>query len=126
MNIPEKLMYSTDHEWLRVEGDLGIVGVTDFASHELGDIVFLEIDTVGEELKMEEVFGSVEAVKTVSDLLMPVDGVVEEFNEALEDSPETVNADPYGEGWIIKMKITDPSQLDDMMDAAAYAEFVKG
>lgn len=126
MNIPENLMYSTDHEWLRVEGDQGFVGITDFATHELGDIVFVEVESVGEDVGKDEVFGSIEAVKTVSDLLLPVDGMVEEFNEALEDSPETINTDPYGDGWIIKMKITDPSQLDDMMDAAAYAEFIKG
>ncbi len=124
MNIPENLKYSTDHEWLRVEGEFGYVGITEFASRELGDVVFVEVEE-DEELDIGETFGSIEAVKTVSDLLMPVAGEIIESNEVLEDSPETINNDPYGEGWIIKIRITNPSQIDELMDAAAYAEFIE-
>jgi len=124
MNIPENLKYSTDHEWLRVEGEFGYVGITEFASRELGDVVFVEVEE-DEELDIGETFGSIEAVKTVSDLLMPVTGEIIESNEVLEDSPETINNDPYGEGWIIKIRITNPSQIDELMDAAAYAEFIE-
>jgi glycine cleavage system H protein len=124
MNIPENLKYTKDHEWVRLEGDTAIIGVTDFAQSELGDIVYVEIEITGETLDQEEVFGSVEAVKTVSDLFMPISGEVLEFNEGLEDAPETVNSDPYGEGWMVKLKITDASQLDNLLDAAAYAVLI--
>lgn len=124
MNFPEDLKYTKDHEWVRVEGDTVVVGVTDFAQSELGDIVFIEIETEGEELDMEEVFGSVEAVKTVSDLFMPVSGEVVEVNSALEDSPEVVNEDPYGEGWMVKIKMSDTSQLSELLDHDAYKEVI--
>lgn len=124
MNIPENLKYTKDHEWCLVEGDILTLGVTDFAQSELGDIVFVEVETEGEDIEKEEVFGSIEAVKTVSDLFMPVSGEVLEFNEVLEATPETVNSDPYGEGWIIKIKISDSSGLEDLMDAAAYKELI--
>ena len=120
MNYPDILKYSKDHEWIRVEGDEAFVGITAFAASELGDIVFVDVDTEGESLDQDEVFGSVEAVKTVSDLFLPVAGEVLEFNEGLEDAPEAVNEDPYGEGWMLKIKINDASQLDGLMDAEAY------
>ena len=120
MNYPDNLKYSKDHEWIRVEGDEAFVGITAFAASELGDIVFVDVDTEGESLDQDEVFGSVEAVKTVSDLFLPVAGEVLEFNEGLEDAPEAVNDDPYGEGWMVKIKMNDASQLDGLMDAAAY------
>ena len=120
MQFPDNLKYSKDHEWIRVEGDEAYVGITAFAAGELGDIVFVDVDTEGESLDKDEVFGSVEAVKTVSDLFLPVSGEVLEFNEALEDAPESVNNDPYGDGWMVKIKITDASELDGLMDAAAY------
>ena len=120
MNYPDNLKYSKDHEWIRVEGDEAFVGITAFAASELGDIVFVDVDTEGESLDQDEVFGSVEAVKTVSDLFLPVAGEVLEFNEGLEDAPEAVNEDPYGEGWMVKIKINDGSQLDGLMDAEAY------
>jgi len=125
MNIPENLKYTKDHEWLRLEGDEAYIGITDFAQGELGDVVFVEIETEGEELDKEEVFGTIEAVKTVSDLLMPVSGEVLEFNEKLEESPEIINKDPYDDGWIIKIKIGDPAQLDDLLNASAYKEIVE-
>ena len=124
MNIPANLKYSSDHEWLRVEGDEVFIGITDFAQHELGDIVFVDVDTDGESLDKDDAFGSVEAVKTVSDLMMPVGGEVVEFNAKLEDEPELVNSDPYGDGWIIKISVADASELDDLFDAAAYEEFI--
>lgn len=124
MNIPENLKYTKDHEWISIDGDIATVGITDFAQGELGDIVFVEIETEGETLDSEEVFGSVEAVKTVSDLFMPVSGEITEFNEALESSPETVNSDPYGDGWMVKIKMSDTSQLDSLLDAAAYKEVI--
>jgi glycine cleavage system H protein len=124
MNIPTDLKYTQDHEWVRVEGDIAVVGITDFAQGELGDIVFVEIETEGEELERGETFGTVEAVKTVSDLFMPVGGEVEKFNEALVDEPELVNKDPYGEGWMIKIKIADPSELDELMSAEEYQEML--
>ncbi len=124
MNIPENLKYTKDHEWCLIEGNTITIGITDFAQSELGDIVFVEVETEGEELDKEEVFGSIEAVKTVSDLFMPVNGEVTEFNEELESAPETVNSDPYGDGWIIKVKIIDDSGLDDLLDAAAYKELI--
>lgn len=120
MQFPDNLKYSKDHEWIRVEGDEAYVGITAFAAGELGDIVFVDVDTEGESLDKDEVFGSVEAVKTVSDLFLPVSGEVLEFNEALEDAPESVNNDPYGDGWMVKIKIADASELGGLMDAAAY------
>nr|WP_299206315.1 glycine cleavage system protein GcvH [uncultured Brumimicrobium sp.] len=124
MNIPEGLKYTKDHEWCLVEGDMVTIGVTDFAQSELGDIVFVEVETEGESLDREEVFGSIEAVKTVSDLFMPVAGEVVEFNEELEANPELVNSDPYGEGWMIKVKFTDADGLDELMSAAEYKEMI--
>ncbi|WP_417265037.1 glycine cleavage system protein GcvH [Brumimicrobium sp.] len=124
MNIPEGLKYTKDHEWCLVEGDMVTIGVTDFAQSELGDIVFVEVETEGESLDREEVFGSIEAVKTVSDLFMPVAGEVVEFNEELEANPELVNSDPYGEGWMIKVKYTDADGLDELMSAAEYKEMI--
>jgi glycine cleavage system H protein len=120
MNIPSELKYTKDHEWIRIEGDTATVGITDYAQGELGDIVYIEIETEGESLGKEEVFGTVEAVKTVSDLFMPVGGEVIEVNSALSDAPETVNQDPYGAGWMVKIKLSDPSELDDLMSAADY------
>ena len=125
MNIPEKLKYSKDHEWIKVEGDEAIIGITDFAQKELGDIVFVEVETVEETLDKEEVFGTVEAVKTVSDLLLPVGGTILELNEKLDDEPELINKDPYGEGWIIKMKVSDPAELNDLLDAAGYKDLTE-
>jgi glycine cleavage system H protein len=124
MNIPENLKYSNDHEWIRVEGDEAFIGITDFAQGQLGDIVFVDVDTVGETLEANEVFGSIEAVKTVSDAFIPVGGEILEFNEALNDAPDTVNKDPYGEGWMIKIKMTDPSQVDALLTAEQYAALV--
>jgi len=120
MNVPADLKYTSDHEWIKIDGDVATIGVTDFAQGELGDIVYVEIETVDETLDKEEVFGTVEAVKTVSDLFMPVSGEVIEFNEALEANPEKVNEDAYGAGWMIKVKMSDPSEADDLLDAAAY------
>ena len=120
MNIPAELKYTKDHEWVKIDGDVAIVGITEFAQSELGDIVYVEIETIGETLDQEEVFGSVEAVKTVSDLFMPVSGEILEFNEALEGNPELVNSDPYGEGWMIKIKLTEASQYDQLLDALSY------
>ena len=125
MNIPKELKYTKDHEWVRVEGDIATIGVTDFAQGELGDIVFVEIESVDETLDAEEVFGSVEAVKTVSDLFMPIGGEVLEFNEALESDPELVNNDPYGDGWMIKVKISDLSELDNLLSDEAYANLIQ-
>ena len=125
MNIPENLKYTKEHEWVLIEGDTAKVGITDFAQRELGDIVYIEVDTEGEDLDQDEVFGSIEAVKTVSDLFVPVAGEVLEFNEGLEDEPELVNKDPYGEGWIIKLKISDLSQIENLLDAAAYSKLIK-
>lgn len=121
MNIPENLKYTKDHEWIKIEGDFAVIGITDFAQGELGDIVFIEVETVGEELDKEEVFGTIEAVKTVSDMFMPVSGEVKEFNEKLEDAPETINSDPYGEGWIIKVKMKDTAEIDDLLSNEEYA-----
>jgi len=120
MNVPANLYYTKDHEWLRVEGDIAYSGVTDFAQGELGDIVFIEIETLGETLKKEEVLGTIEAVKTVSDLFMPVGGEVLEVNQAIKDTPDAVNKDPYGKGWMIKIKMTDPSEVKDLLDAEKY------
>ncbi|SFF94100.1 glycine cleavage system H protein [Salegentibacter agarivorans] len=122
MNIPQDLKYTKDHEWIKVEGDTATIGVTDFAQGELGDIVYVEVETVDETLEREEVFGTVEAVKTVSDLYLPLSGEIIKFNESLEDEPEKVNSDPYGEGWMIKIKFSDESQLEDLLSADAYKE----
>lgn len=124
MNVPAELKYTKDHEWIKVEGDVATIGVTDFAQSELGDIVYVEVETEGETLDNEEVFGSIEAVKTVSDLFMPVSGEITEFNEELEGNPEVVNSDPYGEGWMIKVKMSDTSQIDDLLSAEAYQELI--
>ena len=121
MNIPENLKYTKDHEWLRVEGNDAFIGITEFAQGELGDIVFVEVETVGEEFAAEEVFGTIEAVKTVSDMFMPVSGEVLEFNSKLEDTPELINSDPYGEGWIIKIGLKDPSEIESMLSNTEYA-----
>ena len=127
MNFPQDLRYTSEHEWVRVtEGNIATIGITDFAQGELGDIVYVDIDSIGNQLSANEVFGSVEAVKTVSDLFMPVDGKVLEVNAALDGSPDLVNTDPYGEGWIIKVEMSDPSQLEGLMDAAAYESSVAG
>jgi len=120
MNFPSNIKYTSEHEWIRVEGGEAYVGITDYAQSELGEIVFVDVDTIGETIAQGEVFGSVEAVKTVSDLNMPVSGEVLEFNEALNDQPELVNNDPYGEGWMIKISVKDASEMDALMDAAAY------
>jgi glycine cleavage system H protein len=124
MNFPENVKYTNDHEWIRVEGETAFVGITDYAQDQLGEIVFVDVDTEGEILEQNEVFGSIEAVKTVSDLLMPVDGEVLEVNAGLVNQPELVNSDPYGEGWIIKLSVGDPSQLNGLMDAAKYRAFI--
>ena len=124
MNFPENLKYSKDHEWILVDGDKATIGITDFAQSELGEIVYVDVESEGETIDKNEVFGSIEAVKTVSDLIIPVTGEVLEFNEELEDSPELVNSDPYGEGWIIKITVEDAADLDDLLDAAAYKEFI--
>jgi len=125
MNIPENLKYTKDHEWIKVDGDEAYVGITDYAQNELGDIVFVEIETEGENLDKEEVFGTIEAVKTVSDIFMPISGEVVEVNSKLEDSPEIVNKDPYGEGWLIKIKLSDKSELDELLDASRYKELIQ-
>ena len=125
MKFHENLKYSKDHEWILVDGDKATVGITDFAQSELGEIVYVDVASEGDTIDKDEVFGSIEAVKTVSDLINPVSGEVLEFNETLEDEPELVNTDPYGKGWIIKMSIEDAAQLDDLLDAAAYKEFIE-
>ncbi|MCX2681801.1 glycine cleavage system protein GcvH [Galbibacter sp. EGI 63066] len=124
MNIPSELKYTKDHEWVKIEGDVAVVGITDFAQKELGDIVYVEVETVDETLDKEEVFGTVEAVKTVSDLFLPLSGEIIEFNEALEDDPEKVNTDPYGEGWMVKIKFSNPSEVEELMSDSAYKELV--
>jgi glycine cleavage system H protein len=124
MNIPQNLRYTKDHEWVRLEGDVAVVGITDFAQGELGDIVFVEIETEGEELAAEEVFGTVEAVKTVSDLFMPVAGEVLEVNSAIADNPALVNEDPYGEGWMIKVKVSNAADVSELLDASGYEAIV--
>lgn len=126
MGVPAGLKYTKDHEWIKVEGDIATIGITDYAQGELGDIVYVEVDTEGDSLDREETFGTVEAVKTVSDLFMPLSGEVVEFNEGLEDSPETVNKDAYGDGWMVKVKMSNPSELDDLLDAAAYEALITG
>lgn len=124
MNIPSDLKYTKDHEWLKVEGNVAIVGITDFAQGELGDIVYVEVETEGEELDQEEVFGSIEAVKTVSDLFMPVSGEITEFNDALDQDPETVNNDPYGAGWLVKIDMSDATQVEGLLNADQYQELI--
>ena len=124
MNVPTNLKYTKDHEWVLVNGNEATVGITDFAQHELGDIVFIEIETVGEELGHGEVFGTVEAVKTVSDLFMPVSGTVKEKNEELDSAAELVNSDPYGQGWMIRVELSDPAELDELLDAEAYKKLI--
>lgn len=124
MNIPNDLKFTKDHEWIRIDGDVATVGITDFAQSELGDIVYVEVETVGETMDREEVFGTVEAVKTVSDLFLPLSGEIIEFNEGLESEPEVVNTDPYGAGWMIKIKLSNPEEIDDLMDHAGYKEVI--
>lgn len=124
MNIPAELKFTKDHEWVKLEGDVATIGITDFAQGELGDIVYVEVETIGETLDAEEVFGTVEAVKTVSDLFLPMAGEILELNEAIEDAPETVNEDPYGEGWMIKVKVSDPSQFDGLLSAEDYQSLI--
>ena len=124
MNIPEELKYTKDHEWISIDGEIATVGITDFAQRELGDIVYVEVETVGETLDADEVFGTVEAVKTVSDLFLPVSGEIIEFNEDLEDTPEAVNAEPYTKGWMIKMKVSNPDDLNQLLDSNQYRELI--
>lgn len=124
MNIPSDLKYTNDHEWVKIDGDTAVVGITDFAQRELGDIVYVEVDTVGETLQKDEVFGTVEAVKTVSDLFLPLSGEIVEFNDSLESKPEKVNSDPYNEGWMVKIKISDTSEIDQLLSYEAYKELV--
>ena len=126
MNFPQNLKYTNEHEWIRVEGDIAYVGITDYAQEQLGDIVFVDIPTVGESLGAGEVFGTIEVVKTISDLFLPVAGEVLEQNEALEENPELVNKDPYGEGWLIKMKPADVKAVEDLLDAEGYKEVING
>jgi glycine cleavage system H protein len=124
MNFPENLLYTKDHEWVRIEGENAVVGITEFAQSELGDIVFVEIDTVGESIEAEQVFGSVEAVKTVSDLFMPLSGEITEFNGLLETAPETVNSDPYGDGWMVKVKMSNDSEVSNLLSANDYKKLI--
>jgi len=124
MNIPENLKYTKEHEWVKIEGDLAIVGITEHAQAQLGDIVFVDIQTVGETMDKDEVFGAIEAVKTVADAFMPLSGIVEEVNEALEGDPQLVNKDPYGEGWMVKIKMTAPEEVETLLDAAAYGKLI--
>lgn len=124
MNIPAQLRYTKDHEWLKIEGDIATIGITDYAQGELGDIVYVEVETAGETLKSEEVFGTVEAVKTVSDLFMPVSGEILEFNKGLESNPELVNTDPYGDGWMVKVKVADLGEVEALLTADAYAALI--
>jgi glycine cleavage system H protein len=124
MNIPSELKYTKDHEWIRIDNDIATVGITDFAQGELGDIVYVEVETLDETLEKDEIFGSVEAVKTVSDLFLPLSGEIIELNELLEDEPEKVNTDPYGDGWMIKVKINDASEIDSLMSEADYNELI--
>ncbi len=126
MNIPSDLKYTKDHEWVKIEADHALVGITDFAQSELGDIVYVEIETLDEQLASEEIFGTVEAVKTVSDLFMPLEGTIIEVNEALEATPELVNESPYEAGWMIKIKIENPSEIEQLLDATAYQELISG
>lgn len=122
MNFPSNLRYTKDHEWVKLEGNVATIGITDFAQRELGDIVYIDVDTIGKELEAGEVFGTVEAVKTVSDLFLPVSGTITELNPALADAPESVNNDPYGAGWMVKMTVKNPTDLDSLLDASAYEQ----
>ena len=124
MNIPTNLKYTKDHEWIRLEGDCAYIGITDYAQHELGDIVFVDVDTLDETLEAEETFGTIEAVKTSSEMFMPIGGKVIEFNEELADAPEKVNSDPYGEGWIIKVEVTNAAEMDNLLDAESYKALI--
>ncbi|MFY0651425.1 MAG: glycine cleavage system protein GcvH [Cyclobacteriaceae bacterium] len=124
MNIPEELLYTQDHEWVKIDGDIATVGITEFAQGELGDIVYVEIETEGETIAQGELFGTIEAVKTVSDLFMPISGEVQEFNDTLESEPELVNSDPYGDGWMIKIAASDLSEKDSLIDATSYKELI--
>jgi len=124
MNVPENLLYTDDHEWIKIDGDIATVGITDFAQKELGDIVYVEVETVDETIEKGEEFGSIEAVKTVSDLFMPLSGEIIEFNEKLEDDPELVNKDAFGEGWMIKIKLSKPEELKELMDSKTYADSI--
>ncbi len=124
MNIPANLKYTKDHEWVSIEGDIATIGITDFAQKELGDIVYVEVETLDQTLNQDEVFGTVEAVKTVSDLFLPLSGEIIAFNDDLESSPETVNSDPYGKGWMVKVKVSDLSQWDNLMDSEAYGKLI--
>ncbi len=126
MNIPHELKYTKDHEWVKIDGNVATIGVTDFAQGELGDIVYVEVETVGETMEREEVFGTVEAVKTVSDLFLPLAGEIIEFNESLEDAPEKVNTDPYGDGWMVKIKISDEDEIAGLMSPEDYKDFIGG
>ncbi|WP_310994240.1 glycine cleavage system protein GcvH [Aequorivita marina] len=126
MNLPADLKYTKDHEWIKIEDDIATIGVTDFAQSELGDVVYVEVETEGETMDRDEVFGTVEAVKTVSDLFLPLSGEITEFNENLESEPEKVNTDPYGEGWMIKLKISNPDEIADLLDDAGYKAIVEG
>ncbi len=125
MNIPAELKYTKDHEWVKLDGDVATIGITEFAQSELGDIVYVEVETIGETMDQEAVFGSVEAVKTVSDLFLPMSGEIIEFNESLESNPELVNSDPYGEGWMVKVRVTNATEFDDLLDAVAYAQEIQ-
>ncbi|MFM1877838.1 MAG: glycine cleavage system protein GcvH [Bacteroidota bacterium] len=124
MNIPADLKYTRDHEWVRIDGNIATIGITDFAQGELGDIVYVEVETVGDSLEQEEVFGTVEAVKTVSDLFLPISGTVLEFNSTLEDTPEIVNSDPYGSGWMIRLEMSDSNQLESLLDSDQYKSLI--
>lgn len=124
MNIPGTLRYSEDHEWIKVDGDIAIIGITQHAQNELGDIVFVEVETLGETLDANEKFGTIEAVKTVSDLFLPITGEIIEFNEDLDTEPELINSDPYGKGWIIKVKMSNPADVEQLLDAEAYGTFI--
>lgn len=124
MKIPSDLKYTKDHEWVKIEGDIAVIGITDFAQSELGDIVYVEVETVDETLEAEDVFGTVEAVKTVSDLFLPLSGEIIEFNEVLQDEPEKVNTDPYGEGWMVKVKFSDSSEIDNLLSADDYKAII--
>lgn len=126
MNVPDNLKYTKDHEWLKIDGEDAFIGITDYAQHELGDIVYIEVETVGETLAKEEAFGTIEAVKTVSDMFMPVDGEVIEFNEELSATPEVINKDPYDQGWVVRIKVSNAAQLDELLDAGQYKELIQG
>ena len=125
MNVPDNLKYTKDHEWLKIDGEFAFIGITDYAQNELGDIVFIEVETVGETLEKEKAFGTIEAVKTVSDMFMPVGGEVLEFNEELSSKPEIINQDPYDQGWVVRIKVSDPAELEELLNAAQYKELIQ-